>query len=149
MHLIGGGSMSDLFYTGLGKKVFRPGNVSRPINKVSFIGEKRIDFDMYTEKDIVSGYCNDLMHLLEEEDIRVMISGIFQIQSQLSHLNEERGEIVFPTLDEFFKGLSPILLQVVWENLEENPDLSKMLKKWKEAIRIALEEELYIWQEKF
>ena len=83
-----------------------------------------------------------------EEDLKVMISGIFRIQNQLSELLEEKNMDITLSLDDFFRQLSPLLLEVLWENANQDVDQSKLLKKLQEAIRISLEEELYLWQDR-
>ena len=44
--------------------------------------------------------------------------------------------------------LSPILLRAVLESDLARDNSDDLIKGWLEALRIALEEEFYIWQEK-
>ncbi|OFZ24959.1 MAG: hypothetical protein A2381_12850 [Bdellovibrionales bacterium RIFOXYB1_FULL_37_110] len=139
--------MTDLSYLELGRKMSRPAGGVRP-TKASFLANNKINYSEFTDKDIVEGYCDDLLKLLGEEDLRVMISGIFRIQNQLSELLEEKNMDHSLSLDDFFRQLSPLLLEVLWETANQEVDQSQLLKKFQEAIRISLEEELYLWQDR-
>jgi len=139
--------MTDLSYMELGRKMSRPSNVVRSA-KATFLANNKINYSEFTDKEIVEGYCDDLLKLLGEEDLKVMISDIFRIQNQLSDLVEEKNMDINLSLDDFFRQLSPLLLEVLWENANQDLDQSKLLKKFQEAIRISLEEELYLWQDR-
>jgi len=139
--------MTDLSYLELGRKMTRPSGMVRAA-KVSFLADNKTNYNDFTDKEIVEGYCDDLLKLLGEEDLKVMIAGIFRIQGQLSELLEEKNMDTTLALDDFFRQLSPLLLEVLWENANQDVDQPKLLKKFQEAIRISLEEELYLWQDR-
>jgi len=102
----------------------------------------------FTEADITKCYIDELKRLLEIESVTDLIEGINQIQVNLTKVQIENKEINYPTFENFFSQLAPLLLQKFWErskNIENDEDLEMIFF---ESIFIALEEEVYIWQEK-
>ncbi len=102
---------------------------------------------------VVKAFCNDLRLVLSCVHVNDMIEKIFQIDLLLQNIQESNSVAEssrdglqsdqIPSLSEFYKSLSPILLRSLWEN-SDNSELSKV---WLESLRVAIEEELYFWQE--
>ncbi len=96
-----------------------------------------------TQGQIISAFCNDLKGLLQFDDINMLIQEIFAVEHRLGVINEVEDDMELPELGDFYQNLSPILLRALLES-----DGQQIIKGWKEAIRIAIEEELYCWKEK-
>lgn len=109
-------------------------------------------------KTILHYFCNDLRKILENDDLQKMIRELNQLDQLLVHLREEDINSDAPNLDEFFRILSPVLLRSIDESLNtlsinkeseaQEEGENSLLKGWLESIRIAIEEEIHIWQEK-
>jgi len=100
-----------------------------------------------SERELIEALCNDFKEVLEIEDLSSLIHEIFKIENQISFLNDKGKNV--PDLSIFYQNLSPVLLRSLWEVLNDGEVKSEdLLSAWKEAIRIAIEEEFYIWQEK-
>jgi len=101
---------------------------------------------LIAEEQVAKAFCNDLKKVLEIEDIAEIAHQLLSIETKLNTLNEDlrfNGKI--PSLEHFFRNFSPIFLRA----LVESVDVNSIEKSAKEAIRIALEEELYIWQDRY
>ena len=97
-------------------------------------------------EDIEYAYINDLQRILEMSEIENIIVNMFELESNLENLVQKFSEEnILPTLTNFYADLSPLLLQIILERGEAE---ESVMKGWLEAIRIAIEKEIYIWQEK-
>lgn len=98
---------------------------------------------------ILKSLCEEMKGCLEHEDLKSCLQAFFRIEFFLQELQEIQDEISeLPSLKEFYEVLSPTLLRVLWEGLEGNLKLEELKDRWLEALRVSLEEELYLWQEK-
>ncbi len=95
-------------------------------------------------------FIKKLRRLLTLDDLAEIIDGLFELQAQLIEqgLNVDFGLKDPPSLNDFFQHLAPILLRATRENLESVEPRELLLRGWKEALRVAIEEEIYVWQEK-
>ena len=95
---------------------------------------------------------------MEISDISILIKKINQLVQLLRQFKDEEVYKELPNLDDFYRILSPVLLRSVSQtldslshdekiNLNANGEES-LLKGWLESLRIAIEEEIHIWQEK-
>ncbi len=99
-----------------------------------------------SKEDVIKSLCYDLKQLLEDHDVTEMVKGIFSVESNLSLVLESyEGNDV--SLDRFFRNLSPILLQALYQNTAHLVDTELVIHEWMEALRIAVEDEFYFWQE--
>lgn len=100
----------------------------------------------------IQAFCADLKLILEVEDLAELVRKIFVLQQLVSQLQEVNtdGEANWPHLDSFFRNLSPVLLQALFQHLQSVNDAGslEMFDQWRSALRVALEEEYYLWQEK-
>lgn len=106
-----------------------------------------------TAAQAISAYTTELKGILEEEDLAQIVRKIFSLQSSLNQLRSTVDLEAIPTLDSFYKNLSPVFLQVLYQYLsgEQNArvlDPEQVMSQWVAALRVALEEEYYLWQEK-
>jgi hypothetical protein len=110
------------------------------------------------QNTIIQLFCNDLKSLLELTDLSELIKRLNHLDQLLGHLNDEEFDHEIPNLDDFFRTLSPILLRSVSQTLDslskENENSLQedgeetLLMGWLESLRISIEEEIHIWQEK-
>ncbi len=104
-----------------------------------------------TSEKIINALCNDLREILKKEDISSLIQGIFSIESSLHELKKIKSSDHDDFILDFsrlYQKLSPIILRAILEGVSPNKDCSaKCTKMIKEAIRVAVEEELYLLQD--
>lgn len=106
--------------------------------------------DFLDHKFIIQGsdqlkkvFIKDLKKLLEEENIFILIQHFFDLESDLNNALERLDlETNFINFDEFYKNLSPVILRGLLENVSTSESAPGVLNSIKEALRIALEEEL-------
>lgn len=97
---------------------------------------------------LIRSFINEVKKLLKLNSALELIEGVHRIQSTLNHLQDKYIGFDLPNFHEFYFELSPLLLQKYWER-GNNPDLEEPVDMiFLESIHIALEEEIYIWQEK-
>jgi len=102
------------------------------------------DLQVVPEKQIIEAFVLELKSLLTLENLSKLIERIFSLQYTLEKLSVQTpNDILVPNLDEFYKLLSPILMRSLQEHiLDQNSNV--LMESWKNAIRIAIEEELYL-----
>ena len=96
---------------------------------------------------VIQMFCHELKDLLAIEDSLELFKRVESLEYHLETLREEDPEKV-PSLDDFFRLLSPVLMRAVVENMETNEGREALHQGFQEALRIAIEEEIHIWQEK-
>lgn len=98
--------------------------------------------------DIISHFIEDLKELLNFDSAADVIQGIHGIEASLNKLHDRFPGNEVPHLSDFYQELSPLLLQKYWE-LRSNPLTEESTDHlFLESLFIAIEEEIYIWQEK-
>jgi hypothetical protein len=138
-------------YTSLGAKTFNrvlpqnyPQNNSK--NLKQSLEEFHKGFDISHEQWGMS-LCEDLKECLSYDDLNECLESLFKLEHLMAEVDEElEGQA--PHLEEFYRHLSPSLLRVLWEVSHEKLDIEGQKERWLEALRVSLEEELYVWQEK-
>lgn len=107
------------------------------------------DWEPVDGKKVIKSFSNDLKRLLEIDDVYLLAREIFSIEHNLSLFIDvlESSELPVPSMDRFYKNLSPIFLRAICENAETPEDTNNVIHSWTEALRIAIEEEYYLWQE--
>ncbi|MDD0854122.1 hypothetical protein HBN50_13500 [Halobacteriovorax sp. GB3] len=142
--------MEDLTYSNLGNKITKRvghGEFDQTSSLSDFV--KYETEGLITEYEIIIAFCNDLKSVLDKDSIKEMIKDILTIENNLNILSKKHFvRFELPDLEEFYKKLSPVLLQSVYENVDGSFDIDSVLHGWMESLRIAIEEELYLWQEK-
>lgn len=143
--------MNDFTYSNLGQKINRTAQKMGEFDFLLTLKDilKNDQFHFISEEEVIKAFCNDLKKALSKETLKEVLHEIFSIENNLAII-ETKDEIDFqlPNFDHFYRSLSPVLLRAIWENLEGVDDRDHVLHGWLESIRIAIEEELYIWQEK-
>lgn len=96
-------------------------------------------------EDVKKAFCHDLKRVLEKENVVEIIQEFLNLENDLAKINQ-KGEAKVPGLDEFYKNLSPVLMRSILDAQKSSSAPEAIQKAIKEALRIALEEELYAWQ---
>lgn len=95
--------------------------------------------------EVLNSYCHELKIILKENDPKSCLEKFFKLEEiilKLAELNED-----LPSLLDFHKSFSSTVLRIFWECIASE-DMDSLSSRFLEAFRIAIEEELYIWQEK-
>jgi hypothetical protein len=126
-------------------KYFRP-HINYSIeNKIHGLWQVHQGEVPMNDQNIITAYCIDLKKILEINVLSSMIDNLFELEDALNAVNAQY-EYHFlpqgPSLDQLYLQLSPLLLQSL-VNHEEN-DLKN--ERWREILRVAIEEELYHWK---
>ncbi len=101
------------------------------------------------DQDIIdSMYVVEIEKILNEETLYQISRAVINLENKLSKLDEiVNFDVEIPNLREFYTSLSAVFLQCFVET-EKIDDLEDAKAHWLEAVKIGLEEELSIWQEK-
>lgn len=93
-------------------------------------------------------YINHVSSLLKINSIYDLAHEILELEKILDKLSSYLPiDLKIPKMNTFYHQLGPVFIQlfVEIENLKEH---SKLETEWLKAVRIALEEEVIVWQEK-
>jgi hypothetical protein len=100
------------------------------------------------EEDILSVFTESLKKLLDLKSAVELIEGLHALEANIGRLEEKYPGVDTPKLNDFYQELSPIVLQKYWER-RKNPISEESIDDlFLESIHIAIEEEMFIWQEK-
>ncbi len=103
-------------------------------------------------QEIIESYCLELRKILELAYLEQVIHGLLQLESKLTAVIDENEIIdhddLAPSLSALYQRLTPLFLRSMLETMPEENEVEDIRKGWLEGLRIAIEEELYIWQEK-
>lgn len=100
-------------------------------------------FVIQNQEELKRIFVKDLKAVLQKENLFDLIQGFFDLETDLQHAFERLDfEITLVNFDEFYKNLSPVLMRALLENASQPDNAVLILKSIKEALRIALEEEL-------
>lgn len=100
-------------------------------------------FVIQNQDELKKIFIKDLKAVLQKENLFDLIQGFFDLETDLQNAFERLDfEITLVNFDEFYKNLSPVLMRALLENAAQPDNAVLILKSIKEALRIALEEEL-------
>lgn len=101
------------------------------------------NFVIHNEVELKKLFIKDLKKVLEQDNIFSLIQCFFDLETHL-HLAMEKIDFDTPFInfDEFYKNLSPVFMRALLENSHQPENATALLKSLREALRIALEEEL-------
>lgn len=120
-----------------------------PLNQDEKVLSDFLDINREIEfTELVESYTKELKLLLEETETVTLIERITLLEGVLAKLRECDLSIDIPELSHFYQDLSPILLQKYWELDKSESSKETYNELFLHSIHIALEEEIYIWQEK-
>lgn len=90
----------------------------------------------------------EIEEILQLETLYTISRAIINLESKLNKIkNILSVDLEIPHFDNFYYSLSPVFLQTFVET-KELFEVEELQGHWLEGIKIALEEELTIWQEK-
>lgn len=122
------------------KRTYRTNEASELLTLKDFVEHKFIIKDQDELKKI---FVKDLKRVLLKENLFDLIQGFFDLETDLSNAFEQLDfEVSLVNFDEFYKNLSPVLMRSLLENANQPDNAEMILKSIREALRIALEEEL-------
>jgi hypothetical protein len=132
----------DQLYSNMRIKQVKSSNFA--VQSFNFEELFKADPQLVTGAQVVDAFVLELKSLLTIEDLSKLIEKIFSLQTILEKLSHfVPNDIAVPKLDDFYKLLSPILMRSLQEHmLDQNSQI--LMDSWKNAIRIAIEEELYL-----
>jgi hypothetical protein len=111
--------------------------------------EGAVPKSLVDQKLIDKSFLNELTTLLETEtEVSSLAKKISSLERKINKLEDFLPtEIEVPSLYDFHLSLSPVFLQMLIET-ETSNNPNEFKTNCLEALRIALEEELSVWQEK-
>lgn len=93
-------------------------------------------------------YTARLMELLKVNSIHELAKEVLEVEKILEKLSAKLPlDIQIPKMETFYHQLGPVFIQLFVEVQEIN-EPKKLEGEWLKAVRIALEEEIIVWQEK-
>ena len=122
------------------KRTFRTNEVGELLTLKDFVDHK---FIIKNQDELKRIFTKDLKRVLLKENLFDLIQGFFDLETDLGNAFEQLDfEVSLVNFDEFYKNLSPVLMRSLLENAKQPDNAVMILKSIKEALRIALEEEL-------
>lgn len=121
---------------------FKGKQASELLTLKDFIEKK---FHIQNVDELKKIFIKDLKIVLQKENLFDLIQSFFDLETDLNHasdLVDSGADINLVNFDEFYKNLSPVLMRALLENAATPDNAKVILKSIKEALRIALEEEL-------
>ncbi|MFG1493709.1 hypothetical protein ACRXCV_03425 [Halobacteriovorax sp. GFR7] len=93
-------------------------------------------------------YINHLSSLLKINSIFDLAQEILELEKSLDKLAHRLPvDINIPKMETFYQQLGPVFIQLFVE-IKDLEDHKELEGEWLKAVRIALEEEIVVWQEK-
>ncbi len=142
--------MEHLGYSNLGSKLNRPVKENSINQKLSLKDINLNQFSLQSTDELKRIFVTDLKNVLKHENLFQLIQAFFELENNLQVAIERLvlEDDIF-NFDDFYKSFSPLLMRAVLEN-EKNPeDAEVILKSIKESLRIALEGELYRFEDHY
>lgn len=136
--------MFDGLYQNYQKPLTRKGLLSNEGHSL----EEVYKLDQFDDETFGDSYLQELNKLLRIEDVTYLIERLFALFAILKKFQDKYPGAGVPTLDHFYSELSPLLLQRFWEIGQEELSEEATKDLFRDSIFIALEEEIYNWQEK-
>ncbi|MEA9355431.1 hypothetical protein SHI21_04440 [Bacteriovorax sp. PP10] len=122
------------------KRTYRTNEANELLTLKDFVEHK---FMIKDQDELKRIFVKDLKRVLLKENLFDLIQGFFDLETDLGNAFEQLDfEVSLVNFDEFYKNLSPVLMRSLLENANQPDNAEMILKSIKEALRIALEEEL-------
>ena len=136
--------MEGSIYSNLGLKrnrTFREKRDEEIFTLKDFLEHKWI---LNSNEELKKAFARELKAILKLENLFDLINGFFELESDLNNvLDQVDFEVSVLNFDEFYKNLSPVFMRSLLENSKHPENAKLLIQSIKEALRIALEEELY------
>ncbi|OIQ19735.1 MAG: hypothetical protein BM556_04430 [Bacteriovorax sp. MedPE-SWde] len=122
--------------------------IENDVYKIDELLDSVIPMNLIDRKLISRSYAFELEELLKVSSLYELSRAIINLERKLVKLEKVvQVDLEIPNLTNFYTSLSPVLLQSLVE-IHELSDSENVENHWLDAVRIAVEEELAIWQEK-
>lgn len=122
------------------KRTYRASEANELLTLKDFVEHK---FIIHNQEELKRIFVKDLKAILIKENVFDLIQGFFDLETDLTNAYERLDfEASLVNFDEFYKNLSPVFMRALLENTNRPENAGLILKSIKEALRIALEEEL-------
>ena len=122
------------------KRTYLNNETSELLTLKDFVERK---FIIKNQDELKRIFVKDLKRVLLKENLFDLIQGFFDLETDLGNAFDQLDfEVSLVNFDEFYKNLSPVLMRSLLENANQPDNAVMILKSIKEALRIALEEEL-------
>lgn len=122
------------------KRTYRTNEANELLTLKDFVEHK---FMIKDQDELKRIFVKDLKRVLLKENLFDLIQGFFDLETDLGNAFEQLDfEVSLVNFDEFYKNLSPVLMRSLLENANQPDNAAMILKSIREALRIALEEEL-------
>jgi hypothetical protein len=145
--------MENLGYSNLGSKINKLTTDRQLRQSNTGLSLKDINanrFSIQSTLELKRIFIADLKNVLKNESIFALIQDFFDLETELQVAVErlDQDENIF-NFDDFYKNFSPLLLRAIAENAKRPHDSELILKSIKESLRIALEGELYRFEDQY
>ncbi len=135
--------MEGSVYSSLGlrmNRTFREKPGGELLTLKDFLDHK---FVISNQEELKKIFVKDLKNILLKDNLFDLIQSFFDLETDLHAAVESLGfEVSVLNFDEFYKNLSPVLMRALLENSNQDHNAKAILLSIREALRIALEEEL-------
>mgnify|MGYP000058508705 CR=1 FL=1 len=122
--------------------------IENDVYRIDELLDSVIPMNLIDRKLISKSYAFELEELLKVSSLYELSRAIINLERKLVKLEKVvQVDLEIPNLTNFYTSLSPVLLQSLVE-IHELSDSENVENHWLDAVRIAVEEELAIWQEK-
>lgn len=93
--------------------------------------------------EIENSFDFELKQMLKKKDLHSLITSLVELDHALEKIETLQLTDEIPSLRNFHKCLSPLLLRALKDSMDAHETAESSLNSIKEAIRICLEDELY------
>jgi len=140
--------MEGSVYSSLGLKLnrtFRDKPGGEQLTLKDYLDQK---FVISNQSELKKVFIKDLKSVLLKDNLFSLIQSFFDLETDLN-LALEKLDLDSEVLnfDEFYRNLSPVIMRSLLENSHQAHNSQAILHSLREALRIALEEELVLIEE--
>jgi hypothetical protein len=131
-------------YSNLGVKINKTFQERRDINSLSLKDFLENKWSIQGKSELQIVFIKELKKLLEIENLEILINEVFNLEEELKDaiIKLDLADDMF-NFEEFFKNLSPVLLRSLLDISTQWNSSEQLLNSIKESVRIAIEEEIY------
>jgi hypothetical protein len=142
--------MQNLGYGNLGHKINRVTRDKQAHAKFTLKDINANRFIVQNSEDLKNIFVTDLKNILKNENVFNLIQDFFDLETDLQTATERLviDDDIFQ-FEEFYKNFSPVLMRALLENTNHPENGELILKSIKESLRIALEGELYRFEDHY
>lgn len=135
-------------YNNLAKPKVNRSQLSAEKPRMEKIYQKVMRNEFVSENELYASYFEEIKSCLEMDDLKNLLEKIFHLENTLDKMRDHYSSDL-PDLGHFYRSISPSLLRGLWAYLYKDSGDIDLFESWRESVRVALEEELYQYQDKF